>query len=99
MRGLTLGGVAVVIFAPTLPMARLAVGDAAAPPLPPAFVALLTAWALLGETLQPATPWCTLAVAGVVFVGRRMRGRHPSSKRSPRCPGPWPAAPSGSSRR
>lgn len=37
-RGFLLGLVGVVIFAMTLPMTRLAVGDAAAPQLPPAFV-------------------------------------------------------------
>jgi drug/metabolite transporter (DMT)-like permease len=36
--GLTFGLVGVVIFAMTLPMTRLAVGDAAAPQLPPLFV-------------------------------------------------------------
>lgn len=37
-RGFALGTLGVVIFALTLPMTRLAVGDAAAPQLPPAFV-------------------------------------------------------------
>ena len=37
-RGYLLGAVGVVIFAMTLPMTRLAVGDAADPQLPPAFV-------------------------------------------------------------
>ncbi|ODV14568.1 MAG: multidrug DMT transporter permease [Rubrivivax sp. SCN 70-15] len=37
-RGLLLGVLGVVIFAMTLPMTRLAVGDAGAPQLPPAFV-------------------------------------------------------------
>jgi len=37
-RGYALGFLGVVIFAMTLPMTRLAVGDAAAPQLPPAFV-------------------------------------------------------------
>jgi len=37
-RGLALGLLGVVIFAMTLPMTRLAVGDAAHPQLPPAFV-------------------------------------------------------------
>lgn len=37
-RGFLLGGLGVVIFAMTLPMTRLAVGDASAPQLPPAFV-------------------------------------------------------------
>ncbi len=37
-RGFALGAVGVVIFAMTLPMTRLAVGDAADPQLPPAFV-------------------------------------------------------------
>ena len=38
MRGLALGLLGVALFALTLPMTRLAVGDAAAPQLPPAFV-------------------------------------------------------------
>ena len=37
-RGLLLGTLGVVMFAMTLPMTRLAVGDASAPQLPPAFV-------------------------------------------------------------
>ena len=37
-RGFALGALGVVIFAMTLPMTRLAVGDASAPQLPPAFV-------------------------------------------------------------
>jgi drug/metabolite transporter (DMT)-like permease len=37
-RGMALGALGVLIFAATLPMTRLAVGDAAAPQLPPAFV-------------------------------------------------------------
>lgn len=37
-RGFLLGALGVAIFAMTLPMTRLAVGDAAAPQLPPAFV-------------------------------------------------------------
>lgn len=37
-RGFALGALGVLIFAMTLPMTRLAVGDAAAPQLPPAFV-------------------------------------------------------------
>ena len=37
-RGLALGVLGVVIFAMTLPMTRLAVGDATDPQLPPAFV-------------------------------------------------------------
>ena len=37
-RGFALGALGVVIFALTLPMTRLAVGDASAPQLPPAFV-------------------------------------------------------------
>ncbi len=37
-RGLLLGAAGVAMFAMTLPMTRLAVGDAAAPQLPPAFV-------------------------------------------------------------
>ena len=37
-RGFALGALGVLIFAATLPMTRLAVGDAGAPQLPPAFV-------------------------------------------------------------
>jgi len=37
-RGFLLGGLGVLVFAMTMPMTRLAVGDAAAPQLPPAFV-------------------------------------------------------------
>jgi len=37
-RGFALGGLGVIIFALTLPMTRLAVGDAGDPQLPPAFV-------------------------------------------------------------
>ena len=37
-RGFLLGFLGVAIFALTLPMTRLAVGDASAPQLPPAFV-------------------------------------------------------------
>jgi drug/metabolite transporter (DMT)-like permease len=37
-KGFALGALGVVIFAMTLPMTRLAVGDASAPQLPPAFV-------------------------------------------------------------
>ena len=37
-RGFALGVLGVVIFAMTLPMTRLAVGDASDPQLPPAFV-------------------------------------------------------------
>jgi drug/metabolite transporter (DMT)-like permease len=36
------------------------------------FIALVASWALLGEVLQPATLVFTLAVVGVVFLGRRM---------------------------
>jgi drug/metabolite transporter (DMT)-like permease len=36
------------------------------------FIALIASWALLGEVLQPATLLFTLAVVGVVFLGRRM---------------------------
>ena len=37
-RGMALGALGVVIFAMTLPMTRLAVGDVSAPQLAPAFV-------------------------------------------------------------
>src|SRR5512139_3846216 len=36
------------------------------------FIALISAWALLGETLQPATLGFALAVIGVVAVSRRL---------------------------
>ena len=50
------------------------------------FVALVAAWALLGETLQPATVAFALAVAGVVFLGRRrpVGGTTPVGNRSRR---------------
>jgi DHA1 family tetracycline resistance protein-like MFS transporter len=38
LRGLAYGALGVVMFAMTLPMTRLAVGDVSAPQLPPAFV-------------------------------------------------------------
>ncbi|MCU0814450.1 MAG: DMT family transporter [Burkholderiaceae bacterium] len=44
------------------------------------FIALLAAWALLGEALRPATLWFTLAVVGVVAVGRRMPVGNPRSR-------------------
>lgn len=51
------------------------------------FVALLASWALLGETLQPATVAFALAVAGVVFVGRRL----PIGRAAPVGNTPWRA--------
>ena len=62
-RGLLLGALGVLIFAATLPMTRLAVGDASAPQLPPAFVTagragvaglLSAAWLLILRAPFPA---------------------------------------------
>ena len=77
-RGFLLGAVGVVIFAMTLPMTRLAVGDVSDPQLPPAFVTagraalagLLSALYLLAVR-APAPPrrlWGTLAVSALGTV-------------------------------
>lgn len=77
-RGLMLGGLGVLIFAATLPMTRLAVGDAAAPQLPPAFVTagraavaglLSVAWLLwLRAPLPARRHWPALTVSALGTV-------------------------------
>ena len=86
-RGLLLGFVGVVIFAMTFPMTRLAVGDASAPQMSPAFVtaaraalALLFAVPVLGERLDAVTVGFSLAVIAVVFVSRRMAVGQPAGR-------------------
>ena len=78
-RGFALGVLGVVIFAMTLPMTRLAVGDAADPQLPPAFVTAgraalagllsLAYLALVRAAPPPRAHWGALAVcaAGTVL--------------------------------
>ena len=77
-RGLLLGFVGVVIFALTLPMTRLAVGDASAPQLPPAFVtagraalagllSLLWLWHA-GARMPARRHWLPLAVCALGTV-------------------------------
>jgi drug/metabolite transporter (DMT)-like permease len=60
-RGLLLGALGVLIFALTLPMTRLAVGDASAPQLPPAFVtagrAAVAGVLSLAYLLAVRAPW------------------------------------------
>jgi drug/metabolite transporter (DMT)-like permease len=77
-RGLLLGGLGVLIFAATLPMTRLAVGDVTAPQLPPAFVTagraavaglLSVAWLLwLRAPLPDRRHWPALAVSALGTV-------------------------------
>jgi drug/metabolite transporter (DMT)-like permease len=77
-RGLLLGFTGVVIFALTLPMTRLAVGDAAAPQLPPAFVTagraalaglLSVLWLWRAGAQRPARHlWLPLAVSALGTV-------------------------------
>lgn len=77
-RGLALGLLAVVLFALTLPMTRLAVGDSAAPQLSPAFVTagraaaaglLSVLWLLLVRAPWPArAQWPALAVSALGTV-------------------------------
>jgi len=77
-RGYLLGALGVVIFAMTLPMTRLAVGDSAAPQLPPAFVTFgraavagLLSLVYLWVVHAPRPPrhlWATLAVSGAGTV-------------------------------
>ena len=77
-RGFVLGALGVVIFAMTLPMTRLAVGDMADPQLPPAFVTagraalagLLSALYLLAVRAPPPPRrlWRTLAVSALGTV-------------------------------
>lgn len=78
-RGLALGALGMLMFAATLPMTRLAVGDTAAPQLPPAFVTagraavagvLSLIWLLVLRASVPARRhWRALAVcaAGTVL--------------------------------
>jgi drug/metabolite transporter (DMT)-like permease len=76
--GLAWGAVGVLIFALTLPMTRLAVGDAADPQLPPAFVtagraAVAGILAVLylrwrGASVPPRHLWPTLAASAVGTV-------------------------------
>ena len=77
-RGFALGALGVVIFAMTLPMTRLAVGSAADPQLPPAFVTagraalagLLSVLYLLAlrARLPPRRHWPALAVSALGTV-------------------------------
>lgn len=77
-RGFLLGALGVVIFAMTMPMTRLAVGDASAPQLPPAFVtagraalAGLLSIAYLWAVRAPRPPralWPVLAVCAIGTV-------------------------------
>jgi drug/metabolite transporter (DMT)-like permease len=77
-RGFWLGALGVVIFAMTLPMTRLAVGDASAPQLPPAFVtagraalAGLLSLLYLAAVRAPRPPralWATLALSAAGTV-------------------------------
>ncbi|MCA0244750.1 MAG: DMT family transporter [Proteobacteria bacterium] len=77
-RGLALGALGVLIFAATLPMTRLAVGDAADPQLPPAFVTagraaaagvLSLVWLLLQRApLPPRRHWGALALSAAGTV-------------------------------
>ena len=77
-KGFALGALGVVIFAMTLPMTRLAVGDASAPQLPPAFVtaaraavagALSALYLLAVRAPVPARRhWSALTVSGLGTV-------------------------------
>jgi drug/metabolite transporter (DMT)-like permease len=77
-RGLVLGFLGVAIFALTLPMTRLAVGDSSAPQLPPAFVTagraalaglLSVAWLLWVRAPWPARrEWRPLALCALGTV-------------------------------
>jgi len=77
-RGWWLGLLGVALFALTLPMTRLAVGDAAAPQLSPGFVTagraaaaglLSLAWlALTGASAPPRAAWPSLAVSALGTV-------------------------------
>ena len=77
-RGLLLGALGVLIFAATLPMTRLAVGDASAPQLPPAFVTagraavaglLSAAWLLvLRAPFPPRAQWRALFISALGTV-------------------------------
>jgi len=77
-RGFALGALGVVIFAMTLPMTRLAVGDASDPQLPPAFVTagraalaglLSVAWLRTVGASRPArVHWRSLAICALGTV-------------------------------
>ena len=77
-RGFALGALGVVIFAMTLPMTRLAVGDASDPQLPPAFVTagraalaglLSIAYLRLVAAARPAREhWRALAICAIGTV-------------------------------
>jgi drug/metabolite transporter (DMT)-like permease len=71
-RGYLLGLLGVVIFAMTLPMTRLAVGDASQPQLPPAFVtagrAAVAGLLSLLYLLARRAPWPGRAQAGALAV-------------------------------
>ena len=78
LHGLAWGALGVLVFAVTLPMTRLAVGDVAAPQLSPAFVTagraalagLLAAaylWAV-GAPRPPRTVWAPLAISAAGTV-------------------------------
>lgn len=77
-RGLALGALGVLIFAATLPMTRLAVGDTAAPQLPPEFVTagraavagvLSALYLLLNRSPFPQRQhWRALAISAVGTV-------------------------------
>jgi drug/metabolite transporter (DMT)-like permease len=78
LRGLAWGALGVVVFALTLPMTRLAVGDVAAPQLPPAFVTagraalaglLAAAYLVLtGARRPPRQVWPALACSAAGTV-------------------------------
>jgi drug/metabolite transporter (DMT)-like permease len=79
-RGYAFGALGVLIFALTMPMTRLAVGDASAPQLPPAFVTagraavaglMSLAWLLLARARRPARgdwPLLALSAFGTVLA-------------------------------
>ncbi len=71
-RGWLLGGLGVLIFAMTLPMTRLAVGDATSPQLPPAFVtagrAGVAGLLSLAYLLAVRAPWPRRAMFGALAV-------------------------------
>ena len=77
-RGLALGALGVVVFAMTLPMSRLAVGDVADPQLPPTFVtagraalagalSVIYLWAVRAAA-PPRRLWATLAISALGTV-------------------------------
>ena len=76
-RGMALGALGVLMFAMTLPMTRLAVGDQSAPQLEPGFVTagraagaglLSAAWLAWHRVAPPARRhWGALALSGLGF--------------------------------